>query len=68
MSSKKTLAVQVTAEDYAFIESKAVAENRTVSSYLRNVMIGAGVLPRCSDTKRAGSALLNRKGRSRAKV
>ena len=57
MSTKKTLSVQLEKSEYNRLEALAKAENRSLSSYLRNVLTISNVLPGCSDTgsKRAKS-------------
>lgn len=43
------------AQDAERIQALAKAENRTVSSYLRNVLVASNILPGCSDTRRGKS-------------
>lgn len=50
MSNKKTLSVQLEKSEYNRLEALAKAENRSLSSYLRNVLTVSNVLPGCSDT------------------
>ena len=50
MSTKKTLSVQLEKSEYNRLEALAKAENRSLSSYLRNVLTVSNVLPGCSDT------------------
>jgi hypothetical protein len=53
MSNKKTLSVQLERSEYSRLEALAKAENRSVSSYLRNVLTVSNILPGCTHTQPA---------------
>lgn len=54
MKPKKTLSVQLDQSELERLRQLAKAENRTVSSYLRNVLIQTNILPGCISTQKAG--------------
>lgn len=55
MSNKKTLSVQLEAKEFNHLKTLAKAENRSMSSYLRNVLTVSNILPGCTHTKATGS-------------
>ena len=50
MSNKKTLSVQLETKEFNHLKTLAKAENRSVSSYLRNVLTVSNILPGCTHT------------------
>lgn len=52
MKPKKTLSVQLEQSELERLRQLAKAENRTVSSYLRNVLIQTNILPGCIATQK----------------
>ena len=51
MSNKKTLSVQLETSEFNRLKTLAKAENRSVSSYLRNVLTVSNILPGCTHTQ-----------------
>lgn len=50
MKAKKTLSVQLDQSELERLRELAKAENRTVSSYVRNALIMTNILPGCIST------------------
>ena len=66
--SKKTLSFQLDQNEAERIESRAAAENRSVSSFLRNILAGQGVLFSRGVVTPATSSAAKRTGSKRAQV
>ena len=66
--SKKTLSFQLEQNEAERIESRAAAENRSVSSFLRNILVGQGILFSSGVGTPSAASAVKRAGSKRARV